>query len=104
MDYAIIEAGGKQHWVEIGKNIELNKIAINLNSELVLKRVLFGRKNDDVFIGKPYLESSEIEAKVVKHFLGPKVIVYKMKPKKKYRRKNGHRQQLTRLQINNIKF
>lgn len=104
MEYGIIEASGRQYWIEQGKFIEVNNLSLKAGSKILIRRVLFGRNNDEIFIGKPYLTQVKVEATVGKHFLGPKVIVYKMKPKKKYRRKNGHRQQLTRLFIDKITF
>lgn len=104
MEYGIIEASGRQYWIEEGKFIEVNNLAIKSDSKILIRRVLFGRNENEIFIGKPYLTEVKVEAIVGKHFLGSKVIVYKMKPKKKYRRKNGHRQQLTRLFIEKITF
>jgi large subunit ribosomal protein L21 len=104
MEYGIIEASGRQYWIEQGKFIEVNNLAIKSGSKILIRRVLFGRNEEEIFIGKPYLPQIKVEAIVGKHFLGPKVIVYKMKPKKKYRRKQGHRQQLTRLLIDKITF
>ena len=104
MEYAIIEASGRQYWIEKGKFIEVNNLALKSGSKILIQRVLFGRNQKEVFIGKPYLTEVKVEAIVGKHFLGPKIIVYKMKPKKKYRRKNGHRQQLTRLMIEKLTF
>ena len=104
MEYIIIEAGGRQYWVETGKFFEVNNLAIKSGSKILIRRVLFARNNEDIFIGKPYLSNIKVEAIVGKHFLGPKVIIYKMKPKKKYRRKNGYRQQLTRILIEKITF
>jgi large subunit ribosomal protein L21 len=104
MEYAIIEASGRQYWIEQGKFIEVHNLAIKSGSKILIRRVLFSRNQEEIFVGKPYLTDVQVEASVGKHFLGPKVIVYKMKPKKKYRRKNGHRQQLTRLMIEKITF
>lgn len=104
MEYAIVEASGRQYWIEKGKFIEVHNLGIKSGSKILIRRVLFGRNQKEVFIGKPYLTKVKIEAIVGKHFLGPKILVYKMKPKKKYRRKNGHRQQLTRLTIEKLTF
>jgi large subunit ribosomal protein L21 len=104
MEYAILEASGKQYWVEPGRFIEVNNLAIKAGTKILVRRVLFGRKEEEVLIGKPYLTQVKVEAVVGKDFLGPKLLIYKMKPKKKYRRKNGHRQQLTRLFIEKIGF
>jgi large subunit ribosomal protein L21 len=68
----------------------------------VLKKVLLINKEKNIELGYPYLENAKIEATVLDHLLGKKIVIYKMKPKKKYRKKNGHRQKLTRLLINTI--
>lgn len=104
MEYAIVEASGRQFWVEAGKFINVNKLVLGEGTKIVLQRILFVRKEKDFFIGSPYLNEGKIEATVGFHFAGPKVVVFKMKPKKKYRRKFGARQQMTRLHINNITF
>ena len=104
MEYGIIEASSRQYWIEQGKIIDVNNLNIKLGSTIEINHILFGRNKETIFIGKPYLTQTKVEASIKKHFLGPKVIIYKMKPKKKYRRKNGHRQQLTRLLINKINF
>ena len=102
MQFSLHEAGGHQFWVEPKRFIELNKLFLKPGSTILIRRILFARKGEQIFVGKPYLSDIKIEAVVSKHFKGPKVIVYKMKPKKKYRRKTGHRQHLTRLYINSI--
>lgn len=102
--YAIIEASGRQFWVVPGEIIKLNALPVKAEQKIIIRRVLFGREEEKIFIGKPYMENIKIEATVKQSFLGPKIIVYKMKPKKKYRRKQGHRQQLIHLLINNITF
>jgi large subunit ribosomal protein L21 len=104
MKYAIIEASGKQFWVEPKKFIDFNKINIKSGTKILINHILFARNNKTLSIGQPYLNNIKIKATVGKFFLGPKLIVYKMKPKKKYRRKKGHRQQLLRVFINNIYF
>lgn len=104
MEYGIIEASSRQYWIEQGKIIDINNLDLKAGSIIEINRLLFLRKNDEIFIGKPYLPKIKVEAVIRKHFLGPKLIVYKMKPKKKYRRKQGHRQHLTRLLIEKITF
>jgi large subunit ribosomal protein L21 len=104
MEYGIIEASSRQYWIEEGKIIDVNNLAIKIGSTILINQILFYRNKNEIFIGKPYLTQVKVEAVIKKHFLGPKLIIYKMKPKKKYRRKNGHRQQLTRLLINKIIF
>jgi len=104
MNYAILGASGKQYWVEAGKFIDVNNLSLQEGSKILVRRVLLGRNKEDIFVGKPYLKNVQVEAIVGKDFLGPKVLVYKMKPKKKYRRKKGHRQQLTRVLIEKLSF
>lgn len=104
MEYGIIEASSKQFWIEQGKFIDINNLRIKVGSIIGINRTLLFRKKDAILIGKPYLNEIKVEATIKKHFLGPKIIVYKMKPKKKYRRKKGHRQHLTRLLIQKIGF
>jgi|TARA_B100000768_G_scaffold182028_1_gene208584 large subunit ribosomal protein L21 len=102
MKYAIVEISGRQVWVEDGKFYNLNYIATNPGNKILLNRVLMLNDNGNIQLGKPYLDGVKIEATVLQHIKGPKLLVYKMKPKKKYRRKTGHRQQLTRLMIDKI--
>ena len=65
--------------------------------------VLLVNKNGNVRFGHPYVESSKVKGEVIGHYRGSKILVYKMKTKKKYRRKKGHRQELTKLKVNTIK-
>ena len=102
MKYAIVEISGRQVWVEDGKFYNLNYIATNPGNKILLNRVLMLNDNGNIQLGKPYLDGVKIEATVLQHIKGPKLLVYKMKPKKKYRRKTGHRQKLTRLMIDKI--
>ena len=102
MHYAIVEIGGKQVWVENGKFYNLNYIATKPGNKILLNRVLMVNDNGNIQLGKPYLPNVKIEATVLQHIKGPKLLIYKMKPKKKYRRKTGHRQQLTRLIVDKI--
>lgn len=102
MKYAIVEISGRQFWVETGKYYDLNRIPTILGQEIHLNRVLLVNNDGEVLIGKPYLERVKIQARVLKHLRGRKTIVYKMRPKKKTRRKQGHRQELTRVFIEDI--
>lgn len=102
MKYAIIELHGRQVWVETGRYYDFNRIAVESGEEIVLNRVLFINDNGKILIGKPYLEKANIKGNIINHLLGNKKIIYKMKPKKKTRKKQGHRQQLTRVLINQI--
>ena len=101
--YAIIEACGKQYWVEEKKFYDFDKLPLNVGDTFNLNRILLVKEQDSEFIGKPYLDSNyNIEAVVLRHISGPKVRVYKMRPKKKTRRTFGHRRKATRILVNNI--
>ena len=102
MKYAIVEISGRQFWIETGKYYDFNRISTELGKEIILNRVLLLNNEGEILIGKPYLESVKIKGKILEHLRGKKTIVYKMRPKKKTRRKQGHRQELTRVLIEDI--
>ena len=104
MKYAIVEISGKQFWVEVGKYYDLNRIPTKLGQKIILNRILLVNDNGNLLIGKPYLETVKIKGKILEHLKGRKTIVYKMRPKKKTRKKQGHRQELTRVLIEDIKI
>jgi large subunit ribosomal protein L21 len=102
MKYAIVEDGGKQYRAVEGATIEVDRFDSEVGEEVELDRVLLVADGDDITIGAPYLSDVKIGATVVGHVKGPKVVVFKYKPKERYRRKTGHRQQYTRLRIDSI--
>lgn len=102
MKYAIVEISGRQFWIETGKYYDFNRISTELGKEITLNRVLLLNNEGEVLIGKPYLDSVKVKGKILEHLRGKKTIVYKMRPKKKTRRKQGHRQELTRVLIEDI--
>jgi large subunit ribosomal protein L21 len=102
MTYAIIETGGKQLRVEPGRFYDVERLAVDENDSVTIDRVLFIDNDGEALIGQPVVEGATIEATVLRHLRGRKIIVYKMRPKKKTRKKRGHRQELTRLMINSI--
>lgn len=102
MKYAIVEISGKQFWVETGKYYDFNRIPTELGKQIFLNRVLLFNDGNNVLVGKPYLESIKIQGKILEHVNDKKKIIYKMRPKKKTRKKQGHRQKLTRVLIENI--
>jgi large subunit ribosomal protein L21 len=102
MKYAIVEISGRQFWIETGKYYDFNLISIELGKQIILNRVLLLNNDGEILIGKPYLETVTIQGKILEHLRGKKTIVYKMKPKKKTRKKQGHRQELTRVLIEDI--
>jgi large subunit ribosomal protein L21 len=102
MKYAIVEISGRQFWIETGKYYDFNRIPTELGKQIILNRVLLLNNNGDVLIGKPYLETVKIQGRILEHLRSKKIIVYKMRPKKKTRKKQGHRQELTRVFIEDI--
>ncbi|MEB3312412.1 MAG: 50S ribosomal protein L21 [Snowella sp.] len=102
MSYAIIEAGGTQLRVEPGRFYDLNRLAADLDEGYVIDKVLLVNDDNQITVGQPFVEGATVEGKILAHRRGRKVIVYKMRPKKKTRKKRGHRQELTRLLITSI--
>ena len=102
MKYAIAEISGRQFWIEVGKYYDFNRIPTKLNKQITLNRILLLNDEGKILIGKPYLESIKIKGKIIEHLRSNKMIVYKMRPKKKTRKKQGHRQELTRVLIEDI--
>ena len=102
MSYAIIETGGKQVRVEPGRFYDIELLPVEAEESVIIESVLLVQHDGEVTIGQPFVEGATVEGTVMRHFRGRKVIVYKMKPKKKTRKKRGHRQEITRLMINSI--
>src|ERR1700690_2797569 len=97
--YAVIETGGQQHRVTPGETIKVQRLASESGTEISLEKVLIVSKDDHVHVGKPYLENAAVKAEVLGERKDVKVIVYKQKPRKGYRKLNGHRQTYTLLKI-----
>lgn len=102
MAYAIIAAGGTQLRVEPGRFYDINRLSAEADEKVTIDNVLMVEDGDEVTIGQPLVAGATVNGTVVSHLRGKKVIVYKMKPKKKTRKKRGHRQELTRLMIDSI--
>ncbi len=102
MKYAIVEISGRQFWIETGKYYDFNRMKTELGKKIILNRVLLLNNEGDVLIGKPYLKGVKIKGKILEHLRDKKTIIYKMRPKKKTRKKQGHRQELTRVLIEDI--
>lgn len=102
MTYAIIETGGKQLRVEPGRFYDVERLAVDEDDAVSIDRVLFVDNDGEILVGQPWVDGAIVEAKVLSHLRGRKIIVYKMRPKKKTRKKQGHRQELTRILINSI--
>ena len=100
--YAIVEASGKQFWLQPDRYYDLDRCHAEVDDVLTIDKVLLLNDGKDLKLGKPYVKDAKVEIKVLEHRRGPKIIVYKMRPKKKTRRKNGHRQELTRVLVQSI--
>lgn len=101
--YAIIEACGKQYKVAEGDVVFFEKLDTDEGKKVTFDKVILVSEDGKVQIGAPYVKGVKVEGKVVSHGKGKKIIVYKMKPKKNYRRKQGHRQPYTKVEITSIK-
>jgi large subunit ribosomal protein L21 len=102
MKYAIVEDGGKQYRAVEGGQIDVDRIDAEVGEQLDLEHVLLVADGDQVSVGAPFVDGAKVLATVVGQVKGPKVVVFKYKPKKRYRAKTGHRQQYTRIQIDTI--
>lgn len=102
MTYAIIETGGKQLKVEPGRFYDIELLHIEADEKVTIDSVLLVQNDGEVTIGQPLVAGATVEGTVVRNLRGRKVLVYKMKPKKKTRKKRGHRQEITRLMIDSI--
>ena len=100
--YAIVETSGKQFWLQPNRYYDVDRCQAEVDQVLTLEKVLLINDGKDLKLGKPYIKDAQVEVKVLEHRRGPKIIVYKMRPKKKTRRKNGHRQELTRVLVQSI--
>ncbi len=103
MAYAIVSTSGTQLRVEPGRFYDVNRLGVEADEEISLDQVLFVENDGDFMVGQPLVKGAVVEATVMQHLRGRKIIVYKMRPKKKTRKKQGHRQELTRIMINSIK-
>jgi large subunit ribosomal protein L21 len=100
--YAVIESGGKQYRVEKGSSLLVDRLPAKEGDKVALRPVLF---RDKEIVAEPKaLEKVKVEATVAEHLRGPKIKVFKYKPKKGYRRRAGHRSELTRLEVTELKL
>jgi large subunit ribosomal protein L21 len=100
--YAIVESSGQQFWLQPNRYYDVDRLAADVDSTVTLESVLLVNDGKAATLGQPYVAGASVELKVMAHRRGPKLIVYKMRPKKKTRRKNGHRQELTRVMVQSI--
>jgi large subunit ribosomal protein L21 len=102
--YAVVEIGGRQYKVQEGDVVFVDKIAAEESEVITFDNVLAISSEGVMTFGKPRVESASVTAKVIGHGKEKKIIVFKYKPKKNYRKKQGHRQDYTKVQIEKIAF
>lgn len=100
--YAIVAASGQQFWLQPNRYVDLDRLDAEEGETVTLDSVLLVKDSKGTSLGQPFVQGATVELKVMAHRRGPKLIVYKMRPKKKTRRKNGHRQELTRVMVQSI--
>ena len=100
--YAIAETSGQQFWFEVDRYYDIDRLNAKEKEKIILDKVLVFKDKESITIGKPYVKDAKIELEVVSHKRDKKILVYKMRPKKKTRRKMGHRQELTRVMVKSI--
>lgn len=100
--YAVVETGGKQYKVSAGEVVAVDKLPLEVGEKIELDRVLLVADGEEVFVGRPTVEGAKVLATVTDHLKGPKIIIFKYRPRERYRRKKGHRQAYTRLTIDEI--
>ena len=98
--YAIVKTGGKQYRVERGQRLLVERLAVAEGADVALEPILY--RSDDAVFDKAGLESVKVTAKVVAHVRGEKLRVFKFKPKRGYKRRTGHRQDLTQIEVTDI--
>lgn len=103
MNLAIIKTGGKQYLVKEGDQVKIEKLDKKEGQKKVFDRVLLLEKDQELKIGQPFLEQTQVEAKVLEQGKREKVVIFKHRPKKRYTKKKGHRQPYTKVEITTIK-
>lgn len=100
--YAVVETGGKQYKVSVGETVDVELLKANVGDKVELDRVLMLADSESIQVGQPNVPQAKVQATVVAHGRGEKLIIFKYRAKQRYRRKNGHRQDYTRLRIDAI--
>jgi large subunit ribosomal protein L21 len=100
--YAVIRTGGKQYRVSQGETLRVEKLPASAGDKLTFDTLLFADDGGNIQVGRPLVSGVKVEAEVVSQGLGKKIIIFKYKRRKSYRRKQGHRQPFTALKITSI--
>ncbi len=100
--YAIVECGGRQYRAEEGHSFIVEKLPYEVGEKIELDRVLLISDEGEINVGQPAVDGALVKATVVEQFRGKKIFVWKYRPRKRYRRRQGHRQSYTRLLVDEI--
>lgn len=100
--YAIIKTGGKQYKVEEGQIIKVEKLPAAEGEKVEFDKVLSLKNDDGIKFGRPFVEGARVKGKIIENDRDKKIIVFKYKPKKRYRKKMGHRQPYSKVLVENI--
>ena len=101
--YAIVETCGKQYKLEEGRYVDFELLEGNVNDKITFDKILMLVNGKKSKVGTPYVESATVDGTILKHDKAKKIVVFKQRPKKGYRKKQGHRQQFTRVMITKIR-
>ncbi len=104
MKFVIVEQGGKQYRAAEGDILEVDRLPNEVGESLTLENILLSVDDGKVTIGTPTIEGATVQTTVVDHFKGRKILVFKYRPRQRYRVKSGHRQQYTRLLVDSIEM
>ncbi|MGH2536242.1 MAG: 50S ribosomal protein L21 [Candidatus Promineifilaceae bacterium] len=100
--YVIVECGGRQYRAEEGSSFTVEKLPYEVGAQIELDKVLLVGDGDNVTVGRPNVAGVSVKATVTEQYRGKKILVWKYKPKERYRRRQGHRQNYTRLRVDSI--
>jgi len=100
--FAVVKTGGKQYKVRVGETLDVEKLAVEAGAQVRLDQVLLAASDETVAYGRPMIDGAVVTARVVRQYKGPKLIIFRYKSKSRYRRRTGHRQQLTQLMVQTI--
>lgn len=100
--YAIVECGGRQYRAEEGHSFEVEKLPYEVGEKIELDKVLLLANGEDISVGQPAVDGALVKATVVEQYRGKKIFVWKYRPRKRYRHRQGHRQYYTRIRVDEI--
>ncbi len=100
--YAVIKTGGKQYRVSSGEKVKIEQLTADVGSQITIDQVLMVADGDKISIGKPLVEGAKVQATVVNHGRGDKVRIFKLRRRKHYKKQQGHRQNYTEIQVDQI--